>query len=435
MFIWIWQLEKQVQKYGSIEGVINKLKSLNINDVCIKYHEGSSPIGAGEDYRAAFLKYKDTFKAAGFRVGTWGYNYFNNVQAEANLIIEATRNSDYYIFDPEVDVSGKFNQAEQVCQIVRNAEPNATIGYSSFPIVSYHQDIPYSVFNRYCNFASPQAYWGEMQWSIQNCINKMLSDHKEYGLDKPIFPSLQTYKLDLASYEIFESMGFANYGAWSFDEIDNAAAQFISSNPNINLLSGPAINIVTNDNDLNSYKYLQHELNTQFKSGLTEDNVPGQLTLNACVLVKKGATGNLTRWIQAKLNIIVDGIFGEETEKAVRVFQSAHGLNPDGEVGHNTWSTLLGIAVKINYDVAYLQREVGVTADNIPGPVTLSKCPLIKKGATGNIIKWIQAKLNITADGIFGDQTFVAIQNFQASHGLVADGIIGINTWRKLLGL
>ena len=37
----------------------------------------------------------------------------------------------------------------------------------------------------------------------------------------------------------------------------------------------------------------------------------------------------------------VDGSFGDETEKAIKKFQSDHGLVVDGIVGKNTWSKLL----------------------------------------------------------------------------------------------
>jgi N-acetylmuramoyl-L-alanine amidase len=103
--------------------------------------------------------------------------------------------------------------------------------------------------------------------------------------------------------------------------------------------------------------------------------------------------------------------------------------------GQDVVAPVLTTQSQINYNYAYLQHEIGTSEDNIPGPITLSKCPLVKQGSTGNIVKWIQAKLGIAIDGIFGRQTLIAIQNFQAKNGLVADGIVGQNTWRKLLGL
>lgn len=226
MFLWIWQLQNEVNKYGGIDSLINYLKSINIEDVCIKYHEGSSVTGGGINFKADFLKYVNNFKNAGFKVGTWGYNYFNYIQTESNLIIEAINNSDYYIFDVEDHVVNKFDEAEQVCSIVRNACPNACIGYSSFPIVSYHLDIPYVIFNNYCDFASPQCYWGEMQWSVNKCIDTMLEDYESYGLDKPIYPSIQTYGVSGESYDIYAAYKFYLTGGWSLDEIDSTFESF-----------------------------------------------------------------------------------------------------------------------------------------------------------------------------------------------------------------
>jgi N-acetylmuramoyl-L-alanine amidase len=39
------------------------------------------------------------------------------------------------------------------------------------------------------------------------------------------------------------------------------------------------------------------------------------------------------------------------------------------------------------------------------------------------------------ADGEFGDETVEAVKSFQADNGLSPDGIVVINTWRKLLNL
>ena len=67
--------------------------------------------------------------------------------------------------------------------------------------------------------------------------------------------------------------------------------------------------------------------------------------------------------------------------------------------------------------------------------------PTLKKGARGNITKLLQEKLvslgyNTNGiDGIFGSATKNAVISFQKSNGLVADGIVGINTWKKLINI
>lgn len=91
---------------------------------------------------------------------------------------------------------------------------------------------------------------------------------------------------------------------------------------------------------------LQSELNNQFHKGLAVDGLKGPKTLSACVTVKKGAKGNITKLIQERLNSVgfslsTDGIFGSGTEKAVKVFQKNRGLTADGIVGRNTWDWLL----------------------------------------------------------------------------------------------
>lgn len=91
---------------------------------------------------------------------------------------------------------------------------------------------------------------------------------------------------------------------------------------------------------------LQRELNDQFDKGLDVDGLKGPKTLSACVTVRRGAKGNLTRLIQERLNSVgfnlsTDGVFGGGTENAVKVFQRNRGLSQDGVVGRNTWEWLL----------------------------------------------------------------------------------------------
>jgi GH25 family lysozyme M1 (1,4-beta-N-acetylmuramidase) len=93
---------------------------------------------------------------------------------------------------------------------------------------------------------------------------------------------------------------------------------------------------------------LQTELNNQGlrdKNGnkLIVDGVAGKLTLSACPILKIGAKGNITKWVQGQLNIDNDGIFGENTKQAIIVYQENKSLHGDGIVGQITWSKLLSV--------------------------------------------------------------------------------------------
>ena len=63
-------------------------------------------------------------------------------------------------------------------------------------------------------------------------------------------------------------------------------------------------------------------------------------------LYKKGSSGATVREIQTRLKNWgyyfgeVDGIYGSQTEKAVRYFQSKNGLSVDGQVGNQTLAAL-----------------------------------------------------------------------------------------------
>ncbi|WP_078888143.1 peptidoglycan-binding protein [Streptomyces sp. NRRL S-118] len=69
--------------------------------------------------------------------------------------------------------------------------------------------------------------------------------------------------------------------------------------------------------------------------------------------------------------------------------------------------------------------------------------PFAKTGVPNSEgVKNIQRRLNdfgwtppLVVDGIFGAKTEAAVKNFQQKNGLVADGIVGNKTWRKLVGL
>ena len=84
------------------------------------------------------------------------------------------------------------------------------------------------------------------------------------------------------------------------------------------------------------------------------------------------------------------------------------------------------------------QYNTGLAIDGLKGPKTLAACPLVKKGARGNITRLIQKRLNsvgfhLTTDGIFGSGTYNAVNVFQKNRGLYQDGKVGKKTWDWLL--
>ena len=95
---------------------------------------------------------------------------------------------------------------------------------------------------------------------------------------------------------------------------------------------------------------LQAECNRQGFSAQKVDNIAGPITLTGCPMLKMGARGNITKWLQKRLNKLgfncgtADGIFGAMTQAAIKAFQRAHNLAADGIVGPKTWSKLLGLS-------------------------------------------------------------------------------------------
>lgn len=52
----------------------------------------------------------------------------------------------------------------------------------------------------------------------------------------------------------------------------------------------------------------------------------------------------------------------------------------------------------------------------------------------GANVTWVQQKLGLEEDGIFGPKTEAAVREFQKTAGLIVDGVVGKNTWACLMG-
>jgi putative chitinase len=66
------------------------------------------------------------------------------------------------------------------------------------------------------------------------------------------------------------------------------------------------------------------------------------------MLLKVGSTGEDVTKLQVKLGVDPIGKFGPKTEAAVKGWQSAHGLTPDGIVGDATWAKMFAPAAQVS---------------------------------------------------------------------------------------
>jgi N-acetyl-anhydromuramyl-L-alanine amidase AmpD len=88
--------------------------------------------------------------------------------------------------------------------------------------------------------------------------------------------------------------------------------------------------------------------------------------------------------------------------------------------------------------VKNFQSSHGLGADGIVGNASWPALTILtQQGDSGAKVRAVQSQLNesgagITVDGAFGPATATAVKNFQTANGLSADGVVGDNTWNKM---
>jgi peptidoglycan hydrolase-like protein with peptidoglycan-binding domain len=164
------------------------------------------------------------------------------------------------------------------------------------------------------------------------------------------------------------------------------------------------------------------------------------------IVLSSGSEGRQVELLQRALGgVQVDGIFGAETEEAVRRFQASKGLTVDGIVGPLTSAALRGSPLTAS--VASLQSdEIGVRSDAVdtsaPAESSSSSSSSSSTEGTasaqtqeqtaGNAVQRLQAALHLTPDGDFGPETEAAVRRLQARNGLSVDGVVGPDTWNAI---
>ena len=83
---------------------------------------------------------------------------------------------------------------------------------------------------------------------------------------------------------------------------------------------------------------------------------------------------------------------------------------------------------------AKAMAALGGKIEAINSQITDAVTQALRRGSKGDLVKKLQAKLGLTADGDFGPGTEAALKKWQTAKGLTADGVAGPKTLTKLLG-
>lgn len=167
------------------------------------------------------------------------------------------------------------------------------------------------------------------------------------------------------------------------------------------------------------------------------------------VPLRLGSYGAQVRTLQIRLNRIsdnypnipkipsVNGIYGIETENAVRVFQETFGLTVDGVVGKATWYAVQRIYIAVKR-LNSLNSEGLQFAD-----VSQEYAGVLRLGDANTGVSLLQYYINylsayyetippLAIDGVFGEATRNAVYAVQNTFGLPVDGVVGEQTWEAI---
>lgn len=100
--------------------------------------------------------------------------------------------------------------------------------------------------------------------------------------------------------------------------------------------------------------------------------------------------------------------------------------------GYSGWESRGKPEIQPNYPIP----GSSPTPQPVPGPALVFAYPgsPVRLGLKGDAVKLVQAVVKTTVDGDFGSVTEGKVKAWQSANGLLADGVVGPVTWKKMFG-
>lgn len=159
--------------------------------------------------------------------------------------------------------------------------------------------------------------------------------------------------------------------------------------------------------------------------------------------VRQGSRGADAKLVQQRLISLgylegkADGVFGAQSVKALKAFQTKNGLSADGVAGSGTNAVLFSyLALRADYVTPVVPTQNATIAPPAPSyePVTEDNVVVIRQGTTGEAVRRLQQRLTqlgyytSSLDGVCKADDVAAIRAFQRMNNLDVDGVAGYGT-------
>ncbi len=307
--MWIWYISRS--DGGNIASIVAQAHAAGVTTLFVKSSDGAS------NYWSQFSpQLVAELHANGLKICAWQYVYGADPAGEAELGAEAVADgADCLVIDAESEYEGRYAAAQTYLTDLRaKIGAEYPLGLASFPYVSYHHSLPYSVFlgPGGAQFNLPQMYWKDIGTSVDTVYANTYIANRIYG--RTIFPLGQTFQ-GVSTQELLRfreeavDYGAPGYSFWDWQET-KAAGWTALTDP-----LEPLVSVTPNE----TYPELG-----------------------------RGSKGDEVLWMQEHLASAiagqeVTGTFGAQTATDLSAFQSAHGIAPTATTTAATWEALLAL--------------------------------------------------------------------------------------------